>query len=78
MTLGALLPWVYGLALKPLLGHVGVACGNRDCADGRTGMEGERGLDTSLYLQSMDTVTDTATQLQTCLIAAYFGCRFKQ
>lgn len=80
MKLGALLPWVYGLALKSLLGHAGVACGNRDCAGEELGWKESRvwAQGASLCLQSMDTVPDTATQLQTCLITAYFGCRFKQ
>lgn len=44
MKLGALLTWVYGLALISLLGLAGVACGN--CVDTGLGMEGEGGLDT--------------------------------
>lgn len=46
LKLGALLSWVYGLALKSLLGLAGVACGNRDCADKGLGMEGEECFDT--------------------------------
>lgn len=63
MKLGALLTWIYGLALKLLLRPVEFVVA-RDCPDNWEWKEREVWtLGASLCLQSMDTVTDKATQL---------------